>query len=467
MNSNPINNQTRYVENPYKYCRYTIKKQECPFNDSCFYAHTQQEFISSNSNNKKITTTGAPVQEQNVLLKHIMCNNIEKCPFGAFCRYAHSEQELIKKVVKKDTFCNYIKLGEMCPNIDNGCPYKHVLEEKCNLPCKQFVKSGECKYGLVCKYQHITKVEHFCNKVRSDNTCEFGEKCVYLHDYNGYQHFLKQEEHKQYFEYDTFEDFLQRIMVQLNDIEEYHKDNIEYSITLQQQVRNSLCETLNKTILNHYSSVCDPTFLYDFSVKLVGMIYESRYNNKVLNELVSQATGKKIKFGSRSECIPKCIDSTLLQRFILYGFTTLNEDDTFKVIYNIENKHVLNLLTYVCDESKIYIKTLHGETNKYIKIENPSLKDVLQTIEFNQNDTLIEDEQLMEEYNLEEQIQQQELQHQLQIEYQQFMNIQNQLPCLQINQMEYNVLFYQLQSMYQVQTINSYFQPSCEPLESN
>ena len=129
-----------------------------------------------------LSKNGAPKQNNSVLLKHIMCNNmsnIGKCPFGKKCRYAHSKDELIKKERKSfdQIICNFTIKGECCP-LGEDCKFSHTIYTK---PCREFALTGQCSRNN-CIYQHM-KVEQLCRDVLPDNTCPYGNQCIYVHDY--------------------------------------------------------------------------------------------------------------------------------------------------------------------------------------------------------------------------------------------------------------------------------------------
>lgn len=120
-----------------------------------------------------------------MLCKHF--STPEGCSYGDKCQYAHGPQEL-------RTFMGNIpqsQIGNPHPNLQGQTLQKNPLNYKI-VKCKNFEKTGTCKYNSHCTYAHgdreLRTREDNLNQIQPSLNNIMGQQALML-DYNGMMNF--------------------------------------------------------------------------------------------------------------------------------------------------------------------------------------------------------------------------------------------------------------------------------------
>ncbi|CAH9083828.1 unnamed protein product [Cuscuta europaea] len=137
-------------------CPYYLKTQKCKYGIRCKFNHPKDKGALGNSD-----ILALPERPSEPLCAFYMKTG--KCKFGATCKFHHPKDVQIQASVQENQFTAQTGLidsigmiGEMKPTVSPAMLHnsKGLPIRQGEVDCPFYLKTGSCKYGATCRYNH-------------------------------------------------------------------------------------------------------------------------------------------------------------------------------------------------------------------------------------------------------------------------------------------------------------------------
>ncbi|TYH34927.1 hypothetical protein ES332_D13G158900v1 [Gossypium tomentosum] len=138
-------------------CPYFLKTQRCKFGSKCKFNHPKDK-LDAPGDSENLTVSGLPERPSEPPCAFYM--KIGTCKFGSTCKFNHPKDIQIQLSLQNNVNCEQsdiaMKIGGISGDIKPALYHnsKGLPVRPDEVDCPFYLKTGSCKYGSTCRYNH-------------------------------------------------------------------------------------------------------------------------------------------------------------------------------------------------------------------------------------------------------------------------------------------------------------------------
>ncbi|KAG4111903.1 hypothetical protein ERO13_D13G130600v2 [Gossypium hirsutum] len=138
-------------------CPYFLKTQRCKFGSKCKFNHPKDK-LDAPGDSENLTASGLPERPSEPPCAFYMKTGT--CKFGSTCKFNHPKDIQIQLSLQNNVNCEQsdiaMKIGGISGDIKPALYHnsKGLPVRPDEVDCPFYLKTGSCKYGSTCRYNH-------------------------------------------------------------------------------------------------------------------------------------------------------------------------------------------------------------------------------------------------------------------------------------------------------------------------
>ncbi|TYI47133.1 hypothetical protein E1A91_D13G152100v1 [Gossypium mustelinum] len=138
-------------------CPYFLKTQRCKFGSKCKFNHPKDK-LDAPGDSENLTVSGLPERPSEPPCAFYMKTGT--CKFGSTCKFNHPKDIQIQLSLQNNVNCEQsdiaMKIGGISGDIKPALYHnsKGLPVRPDEVDCPFYLKTGSCKYGSTCRYNH-------------------------------------------------------------------------------------------------------------------------------------------------------------------------------------------------------------------------------------------------------------------------------------------------------------------------